>query len=75
MKTTKPTNSKFSDTKPPIDLSQLDATTVQVLDVYRRTTGIYERATAAMGRVQRYRVTMSNTNATAILVGDRDAAS
>lgn len=57
-----------------IEPSKLDATTVRILAVYQRTAGIYERATAAMGRVAKYKVTMSNT-ATAVRVEDGHRAS
>jgi len=60
-------------TTEPIDVSRLDSETTHIIDTYRRVRGIYERTEAAMGRVPRYRVTMSTT--TSVRLGDGTAKS
>ncbi|HXI12943.1 MAG TPA: hypothetical protein VNM92_09880 [Thermoanaerobaculia bacterium] len=52
-----------------LDTSTLAPEAKRVLDVYRRIAGIFERTSAAMGRVPKYRVTMSNTD-TRVRIGD-----
>lgn len=51
-----------------VDVSQLDAKTKRIFDVYRRTRGVYERSEIAMGRRQAYRITMAS--ATGATIGD-----
>lgn len=40
---------------------QIDETTQEIYDIYRKTVEIYERTIAALGRKPRYRVTMNAT--------------
>src|SRR5258706_219264 len=51
-----------------VDLSQLTDGALRVLETYRRTRGIYERTSAAMGRTARYQVRMAST--TTVRIGD-----
>jgi len=44
-----------------LDLSQLESEAARILDVYRRSRGIYERTMAAMGRVPRFHVVAAST--------------
>jgi len=43
------------------------------MDMYRRVATIYERAAAAMGRVPKYKITMSNTRT--VRIGDGGGSS
>ena len=52
-----------------LDVSQLSADVEHVFETYRRTRDIFERTSAAMGRIPRYRISASTT-ITPIRVGD-----
>jgi hypothetical protein len=56
-----------------IDQSIVDPRIVKTMDMYRRVATIYERAAAAMGRVPKYKITMSNTRT--VRIGDGGGSS